>query len=126
MSVAEPLGGIRQIDHWIGGKVVESKSGKLGVVWNPATGEQQASVNFAEVKEVDAAIAAAKAAFQEWRETSLSRRSEILFRIRELLDKNRRAIAELITMEHGKTLPDAMGEVARGLENVEFACGVPI
>jgi malonate-semialdehyde dehydrogenase (acetylating)/methylmalonate-semialdehyde dehydrogenase len=125
MSIAEPPVGVRQVDHWIAGKLVASTSGKSGVVWNPATGERQATVSFADVAEVDAVIAAAKAAFPAWRETSLSRRSEILFRIRELMDRNRRRIAELITMEHGKTIVDALGEVARGLENVEFACGVP-
>jgi malonate-semialdehyde dehydrogenase (acetylating)/methylmalonate-semialdehyde dehydrogenase len=82
-------------------------------------------VAFASVAEVDAAVATAKAAFPAWRATALSRRAEILFKMRELFDQNRRRIAELLTSEHGKTLADALGEVARGIENVEFACGVP-
>lgn len=116
---------VRTVSHWIGGQLTESSSGKSGVVWDPATGELQASVAFASVAEVDAAVATAKAAFPAWRATALSRRAEILFKMRELFDQNRRRIAELLTSEHGKTLADALGEVARGIENVEFACGVP-
>src|SRR5581483_876480 len=116
---------LRRVTHWIAGKPVESRSGRSGTVWNPATGERQAAVDFANTEEVDEAVAAAKAAFPEWRATSLSRRSEILFRMRELIDTNRRTIAGFLTREHGKTLADAMGEVARGLENVGFACGIP-
>ena len=117
--------GIHRVSHWIGGKAVESVSGRSGQVWNPATGEQQASVDFASAEEVDLAVATAKKAFESWRATPLSRRAEVMFKLRELIDANCRAIAEKITLEHGKTLPDAMGEVARGLENVEFACGIP-
>ena len=125
MATADVLVGIRTVNHWIGGKPVESASGRSGVVWDPATGEAQAHVAFASAAEVDRAVADSKRAFSEWRGTPLSRRSEILFRLRELVDANRRRIAELLTSEHGKTLPDAMGEVARGLENIEFACGIP-
>ena len=123
--------GLRTISHWIGGgarDAIETNKvapGRSGVVWNPATGQPQARVDFASVDDVDRAVAAAKRAFPKWRATSLSRRSEIMFRMRELVDQNRRKLAETITLEHGKTLPDAMGEVARGLENVEFACGIP-
>src|SRR5205823_13703933 len=74
---------------------------------------------------VNLAVSSANEAFPEWRATPLSRRSETMFRLRELVDANRRNIAELITLEHGKTVADAMGEVARGLENIEFACGIP-
>ncbi len=116
---------MKQINHWIGGHAVAGKSGRSGPVFNPATGEVQAHVDFASVEEVDATVACAKKVWGEWRATPLSRRSECMFRLRELIDANRRAIAELITMEHGKTVPDAMGEVARGLENIEFACGIP-
>jgi malonate-semialdehyde dehydrogenase (acetylating)/methylmalonate-semialdehyde dehydrogenase len=94
-------------------------------VWNPATGEAQGMVGFASVEEVDRAVEVAKSAFPEWRATPLSRRSEVMFRLRELVDANRQRIAAMITAEHGKTLPDALGEVARGLENIEFACGIP-
>lgn len=116
---------VKRVSHWIGGRVESSESGRSGVVWNPATGEQQASVDFASAGEVDRAVASALAAFPAWRATALSRRAEVMFKLRELVDANRRAIAGLITLEHGKTLPDAMGEVARGLENIEFACGIP-
>jgi malonate-semialdehyde dehydrogenase (acetylating) / methylmalonate-semialdehyde dehydrogenase len=125
MTGVETMAGIKSVNHWIGGKLVESTSGRSGIVWNPATGEQQAAVQFASAEEVDQAVAVAKQAFPEWRATALSRRTEIMFRFRELVHTNRRRLAELITMEHGKTLPDAMGEVARALENIEFACGIP-
>jgi malonate-semialdehyde dehydrogenase (acetylating)/methylmalonate-semialdehyde dehydrogenase len=95
------------------------------VVWNPATGEAQAAVALASAEEVDQAVESASRAFPGWRATPLSRRAEILFKVRELVDANRRLIADLITLEHGKTTADALGEVARGLENIEFACGVP-
>ena len=116
---------MKRISHWIDGRVVESTSGRSGVVYNPATGEQQASVNFASAAEVDRVIQSAKTAFAGWRTTNLSRRAEVMFRMRELVDANRKEIATLISSEHGKVLSDALGEVARGLENVEFACGVP-
>src|SRR5712691_6983576 len=125
MAIADVAIGIKSVNHWIGGEFVASSSGRSGTVWNPATGEVQAKVDFASVEEVDQAVAAAQCAFKDWRATPLSRRSETMFKVRELVDANRRRIAELITLEHGKTLPDAMGEVARGLENIEFACGIP-
>src|SRR5271165_1326080 len=116
---------IKRISHWIGGKTAQFESRRSGVVWNPATGEQQASVDFASAEEVDHAVAVAQKAFGAWRATPLSRRAEVMFKLRQLVDENRGRIAELLTSEHGKTLPDAMGEVARGLENIEFACGIP-
>src|ERR1700727_1351822 len=119
------LEAVSTIHHWIGGESVETGSGRTGVVWNPAPGEHHAHVNFATVSEVDRAVAAAKAAFPAWRATALSRRAEVMFKLREQIDANRAEIAKLLTREHGKTLADAMGEVARGLENVEFACGIP-
>ena len=116
---------MKSIHHWIDGRVVESTSGRAAPVYNPATGEQSGAVDLASVAEVDHAVAVAKAAAPAWRATSLSKRAEILFRIRELIDANRKEIASLLTAEHGKVLSDAMGEVARGLENIEFACGIP-
>ncbi len=116
---------MNRIQHWIDGKVVASTSGRTGPVYNPATGEQVGEVALASVEEVDAAVAAARAALPGWRATSLSRRAEVMFRMRELVDANRKEIATLLTSEHGKVLSDAMGEVARGLENIEFACGIP-
>ncbi len=94
-------------------------------MYDPATGRQTKSVDFASTNEVDAAIAAAAAAFPAWRATSLSKRTEILFRIRNLVEQRRREIAAILTAEHGKVPSDALGEVSRGLENLEFACGVP-
>src|ERR671910_1328984 len=116
---------MNRIHHWIDGATVESTSGRTGVVHNPATGEQSGTVDFASAEEVDAAVAAAKRAFPAWRATSLGRRAEVMFHLRELVDANRKEIASLLTAEHGKVMSDALGEVARGLENVEFACGVP-
>jgi malonate-semialdehyde dehydrogenase (acetylating) / methylmalonate-semialdehyde dehydrogenase len=114
-----------KIGHWIGGKAVAGKSGRTSPVYNPATGEVTAEVQLASVKEMDEAVAAAKAAFPAWRATSLSRRAEIMFHFRELIDANRKEIATIVSSEHGKVVSDAMGELARGLENVEFACGIP-
>ena len=116
---------MKRISHWIDGRIVEGTSGNSAPVYDPATGEQSAAVDLASVDEVDRAIAAAEAAAPEWRATSLSKRAEILFRMRELVDANRKEIAAFLTAEHGKVPSDALGEVARGLENIEFACGIP-
>ncbi len=116
---------MNEIQHWIDNQVVASTSGRTSPVYNPALGAQTGTVALASVEEVDAAVASAKAAAPGWRSTSLSKRAEILFRMRELVDANRKEIATLLTAEHGKVLSDSMGEVARGLENIEFACGVP-
>ncbi len=116
---------MKRISHWIDGKVADGTSGRSGVIWQPATGQQQAAVDLASVEEVDAAVAVAKAAFPAWRATNLSRRAEVMFHMRELVDANRKEIASLLSAEHGKVLTDALGEVARGLENIEFACGIP-
>jgi malonate-semialdehyde dehydrogenase (acetylating)/methylmalonate-semialdehyde dehydrogenase len=116
---------MKRISHWIDGKVAEGTSGRSGIIWQPATGQQQAAVDFASVEEVEAAVTVAKAAFPAWRATNLSRRAEVMFHMRELVDANRKEIASLLSAEHGKVLTDALGEVARGLENIEFACGIP-
>jgi malonate-semialdehyde dehydrogenase (acetylating)/methylmalonate-semialdehyde dehydrogenase len=116
---------VKRIQHYIAGRSVAGTSGRTGPVYDPATGAVQAEVDLASVEDVDAAVAAAKAAFAEWRHSTLSRRSEVLFRLRELIDANRKDLAAVLTSEHGKVLSDAMGEIARGLENIEFACGVP-
>jgi malonate-semialdehyde dehydrogenase (acetylating)/methylmalonate-semialdehyde dehydrogenase len=113
------------VPHWIHGARVAGTSGRRGPVFDPARGIVAREVDFASVDEVDAAVAAAKAAFPAWRATSLSRRTEILFKIRNLVDVHRREIAAHLTAEHGKVPSDALGEIARGLENLEFACGVP-
>src|SRR5213592_53652 len=114
-----------RISHWIGGEIVPGASGRSGPVYNPAKGAQQAEVDFASAEEVDRAVAAAKEAFTTWRAVSLARRAELFFRIRELLHQHREDIARILTAEHGKVLSDAMGEVARGLEVIEYACGIP-
>ena len=115
----------QRITHWIGGAPTPGSSGRSGPVFNPATGVQSGVVDFASADEVDAAVRSARAAFPAWRAVSLSRRADVFFRIRQLLDEHREDIARLLTLEHGKVLSDAMGEVARGLEVVEFACGMP-
>ena len=117
--------GTVRISHWIEGKVVEGTSGRSGPVYNPATGEQTGAVDFASVEEVDRAVAAAKAALPSWRRLSLSRRTELMFRIRQLVHEHREDIARFLTLEHGKVLSDALGEVARGLEVIDHACGIP-
>ena len=99
--------------------------GVSGPVYNPATGLQQAEVDFATTEEVGRAVAAAKEAFTSWRAVSLARRAELFFRIRELVHEHREDLARHLTSEHGKVLSDAMGEVARGLEVIEYACGIP-
>jgi malonate-semialdehyde dehydrogenase (acetylating)/methylmalonate-semialdehyde dehydrogenase len=114
-----------RVHHWINGRHVAGASGRSGPVYDPATGELAREVDFASVEEVDAAVAAAKAAFPAWRATSLSRRTEILYRIRNLVEEHRAEIAAHLTREHGKVPSDALGEVARGLENLEFATGIP-
>ncbi|MEU1302872.1 aldehyde dehydrogenase family protein, partial [Streptomyces shenzhenensis] len=114
------------VNHWIGGKTVEGASGTYGPVTDPATGAVTTKVAFATVDEVDAAVAAAKDAFVTWGQSSLAKRTEILFRFRALLDAHRDDIAELITAEHGKVHSDALGEVARGLEIVDLACGINV
>ena len=116
---------MRVIDHWINGALVPSTSGRTSPVYNPATGKEQASVGLASVAEVDAAVAAAKEAFKSWRLASLSKRSDIMFAFRELANANRAKIIELVSIEHGKVPSDAAGELARGMENIEFACGIP-
>ena len=98
---------------------------RSGVVFDPATGQQQAHVDLAATGEVDQAVAAARAAFAAWRQSSLARRAEVMFAFREQVAANRRELAAAICLEHGKVMGDALGEVARGLENIEFACGVP-
>ena len=114
---------MQQIHHWIDNKLTPGASGSSGPVFNPATGEQTGEVDFASVAEVDHAVASAKEAFASWREVSVAQRIAILFRFRELVEQNKHEIAKRLTAEHGKVISDALGEVARGLENIEYACG---
>ena len=114
-----------RISHWIDGTESAGTSGRTAPVFNPATGQQTAEVDLASAAEVDAVVAKAAAAAREWRTSSLSKRSAVLFAFRELLHARTDELAAIITAEHGKVLSDAAGEIARGLENVEFATGVP-
>ena len=116
---------MRTIEHWIGGTTTTGTSDRTSAVYNPATGEQQAQVVLASTADVGAAVAAAKAAFDDWGQSSLSQRTKVLFAFRELVTKRAPELAEVISDEHGKVVSDALGEVQRGLEVVEFACGIP-
>jgi malonate-semialdehyde dehydrogenase (acetylating)/methylmalonate-semialdehyde dehydrogenase len=115
---------MKRITHWIDGKPFVGDAQRLGTVFNPATGVQSGEVDFASVDEVDAAVAAARGAFPAWRATSLAKRSAAMFSLRELLVAHASELADLIVAEHGKVKSDAAGEVARGLEVVEYACGI--
>ena len=114
-----------QITHWINGAPDTKKPERTGDIYNPATGKVTGTVAFANAATVDLAVSAATAAFAEWRHSSLTKRTQVLFAFRELVAHNKEKIAALITAEHGKVLSDAAGEVTRGLEVVEFACGIP-
>ena len=114
-----------QIPHFIGGSKVSGSSDRFGEVFNPATGKCTGHVPFAGAEEVDFAVSAAAKAFPAWASTSPLHRARVLFKFKELLDRDAESLVALITAEHGKVLGDARGEVARGLEVVEFACGIP-
>src|SRR6478735_3657540 len=116
---------ITPINHWIDGAPVPGTSGRTAKVFNPATGQQSGAVDLASVEEVDKAVQSAKAAFVSWRGVSLAKRAELMFAIRELVHTRKEDIARILVAEHGKVLSDAMGEVTRGLEVIEFACGIP-
>ena len=115
---------MRQIHHWVAGSSTPGMSGRSGPVFNPATGEQTGEVAYASSEDVDAAVKAASEAFEEWRFSSLTLRQNVMFAFRELVAARRRDIAEVLTSEHGKTVDDAIGEVQRGLEVIEFACNI--
>jgi malonate-semialdehyde dehydrogenase (acetylating)/methylmalonate-semialdehyde dehydrogenase len=113
------------IEHWIGGRFTAGVSTSRAPVYQPATGQQQHEVLLGEAGDVDAAVTAAATAFETWREESLSRRTKILFAFRELVNARAGRLAEIVSDEHGKVLSDAAGEVQRGLEVIEYACGIP-
>ena len=115
---------MRRIQHFIDGELRSGTSGRSSDVYNPATGEVQAQVDLASAAEIDQAVVSASAAAVEWAESSLTQRTQIMFRFRELLAGRVDELARIISSEHGKVISDAAGEVARGLENVEFACGI--
>jgi len=113
------------IGHWIDGKAHPGSGSRVGDVTNPATGLVTAQVAFAGPEEIEAAVASAKKASVDWAATSVSARTQVVFRFRELLNSRKEELAAIITAEHGKVRSDALGEVARGQEVVEFACGIP-
>jgi len=114
-----------RITHFVNGTSWNGKADRTGEVFNPATGEITGHVDFASNAVVDEVVGAAQKAFEEWRSTSLAKRTQILFAFREILNARKEEVAALITAEHGKVLSDALGEVTRGQEVVEFACGIP-
>jgi malonate-semialdehyde dehydrogenase (acetylating)/methylmalonate-semialdehyde dehydrogenase len=116
---------MRTVEHWIGGKATSGNSSRTAPIWDPATGAQQAQVVLGSTADVDQAVRVAAAAFDEWSQVSLSRRAKVLFGFRELATARIGELATLISSEHGKVVSDARGEVERGLEVVEFACGIP-
>src|SRR5437763_16815713 len=124
-DVVDAPAAVKPINHWIGGSPYVGRSGRTGPVFNPAAGEQTGAVDFASADEVDQAVQAAKQAFPAWRALSLAKRAELFFAIRELFHEQREEIAKFLTREHGKVLSDALGEVTRGLEVIEFCCGIP-
>lgn len=115
----------RELGHFIGGKRVQGPSGRFGDVFNPTTGEVQARVALAGALEVQNAIGAAEKAFPDWSAANPQRRARVMFKFKELLEKDMDNLARLLSSEHGKILPDSRGDIQRGLEVIEFACGIP-
>ena len=116
---------MKLINHWINGKPWDGTSERTGPVFDPASGEVQAEVAFATADVVDEAVAAARSAFESWKDSALTTRANVMFEFRRLAVEHKEDIGRILTREHGKTLADAMGEVQRGLEVIEFACGIP-
>jgi malonate-semialdehyde dehydrogenase (acetylating)/methylmalonate-semialdehyde dehydrogenase len=116
---------LRSIQHRIGGQETPGNSTRTAPVFNPATGEQQAEVALADAQDVDAAVQAAKRAFEQWGDVSLTRRARVMFKFRDLVERHTGELTKIISSEHGKVLDDAKGEVIRGMEVVEYACGLP-
>ncbi len=115
---------MRTIDHWIAGQQAPGSGSRTSTVWNPATGEAQAVVRLAGTADVDTAVAVARKAFESWSDVSLSTRARLMFTFRDLLERHESDLARIVADEHGKVLADARGEVIRGREVVEFACGI--
>jgi malonate-semialdehyde dehydrogenase (acetylating)/methylmalonate-semialdehyde dehydrogenase len=116
---------VRTLEHWIGGTTTSGTSTRTAPIWNPAEGERSGQVVLGSAQDVDSAVRSSREAFEDWSQASLSKRSKVLFAFRELVSGHVDQLAALITDEHGKVLSDARGEVQRGLEVVEFACGIP-
>lgn len=116
---------MRQVDHFIGGEHFASTGGRVHDIWNPSTGEVQAQVGLGDAALLEKAVALAKAAQPEWAKTNPQRRARVMFKFKQLLEENMRELAELLASEHGKVVDDAKGDIQRGLEVIEFACGIP-
>ena len=116
---------MKTIEHWIGGAATPGISARTADVYNPATGQVQARVLLAEPADVDHAVQTAKKAYEAWQDVSLTRRARVMFAFRELIERHTDDLARIVSAEHGKVISDARGEVIRGLEVVEFACGIP-
>ena len=116
---------MKTIQHYVGGKSVLGQSQRTGKVFNPATGEQSAEVRLANTKDVDQAVADAKKAFESWSNKPPLQRARVMFKFKELIEKNSKELTEIIVSEHGKVFEDARGSLNRGLEVVEYACGIP-
>ncbi|MEL6259229.1 MAG: aldehyde dehydrogenase family protein, partial [Pseudomonadota bacterium] len=116
---------MRELHHFISGQTAQGASGRFSDVFNPNTGEVQARVALATEAEVDAAVQAAKAALPAWSATNPQRRARVMFAFKGLLEQHMDELAELLSLEHGKVVADSRGDVQRGLEVVEFACGIP-
>ncbi len=116
---------MRDLHHWVDGKEWQGTSGRAADVFDPSTGQVSARVPLASSADVDAAVDAASRAFAEWHETALGRRARVMFAFRDLAERHKDDLARVVSAEHGKVVADALGEVARGLEVVEFACGIP-
>src|SRR6185436_7487538 len=116
---------MKQLDHFIAGSHVKGTSGRFGDIFNPATGEVQARVQFASRAEVRKAVEAAAKAFPEWAAVNPQRRARVMFNFKALVEKNMDELAHMLSSEHGKVLADSKGDIQRGLEVIEFACGIP-
>ena len=116
---------MKLIEHFVGGKIIPGTSDKKGKVFNPATGEQEKEVRLASKEDLDQAVIIAKKAFDEWSLKPSLQRARIMFKFKELIEKNSDELTQLIVAEHGKVYEDAKGSLTRGLEVVEFACGIP-
>ena len=116
---------MKLIEHFVGGKIIPGTSNKKGKVFNPATGDQEKEVRIASKKDLDSAVEVAKKAFQEWSVKPSLVRARVMFKFKELIEKNSDELTQLIVNEHGKVYEDAKGSLTRGLEVVEFACGIP-
>ena len=116
---------MRLIEHFVGGKIIPGSSTRKSKVFNPATGEQQSEVSLASKSDLDNAVDIAKKAFEEWSIKPSLQRARVMFKFKELIEKNSEELTKLIVAEHGKVFEDARGSLTRGLEVVEFACGIP-